>query len=102
VQGGLDEIRKEAWPFYRTISGVRLYWVLEELKGPQGRVGGARSLCAMSSGASDKAGQGRRTSQIQCSEAAAADLNGKIQCGKLSESARQGELPHRRPPQLIL
>ena len=32
--GGLDVIRKEARPFYRTISGVRLYWVLEEPKGP--------------------------------------------------------------------
>ena len=30
-------IRKEAWPFYRTISGVRLYWVLEEPKGPEVR-----------------------------------------------------------------
>jgi hypothetical protein len=27
---------KEAWPFYRTISGVRLCWELEELKGPKG------------------------------------------------------------------
>jgi len=35
-RGGLDVIRKEAWPFYRTISGVRLYWVLEEPKGPKG------------------------------------------------------------------
>ena len=26
--GGLDVIRKEAWPFYRTISGVRLHWAL--------------------------------------------------------------------------
>ena len=26
---------KEAWPFYRTISGVRLCWELEEPKGPQ-------------------------------------------------------------------
>ena len=34
--GGLDVIRKEAWPFYRTISGVRLYRVLEEPKGPKG------------------------------------------------------------------
>jgi len=33
---GLDVIRKEAWPFYITISGVRLYWVLEEPKGPKG------------------------------------------------------------------
>ena len=33
--GGLDVIRKEAWPFYRTISDVRLYWVLEEPKGPR-------------------------------------------------------------------
>jgi len=32
--GGLDVIRKEAWPFYTTISGVRLYWELEEPKGP--------------------------------------------------------------------
>ena len=24
--GGLDVIRKEAWPFYRTSSGVRLCW----------------------------------------------------------------------------
>jgi len=34
--GGLDSIRKDAWPFYRTISGARLYWVLEEPKGPKG------------------------------------------------------------------
>ena len=33
---GLDVIRKEAWSFYRTISGVRLCWELEEPKGPQG------------------------------------------------------------------
>ena len=32
VGGGLDVIRKEAWPFYRTISGVRQYWELEESK----------------------------------------------------------------------
>ena len=29
-------IRKEAWTFYRTISGIRLCWVLEEPKGPKG------------------------------------------------------------------
>ena len=29
-------IRKEAWPFYRTISGVRLCWELEEPKEPGG------------------------------------------------------------------
>ena len=34
--GGPDVIRKEAWPFYRKISGVRLYWELEEPKGPTG------------------------------------------------------------------
>ena len=34
-KGGLDVIRKEAWPFYRTIFGDRLYWVLEEPKGPK-------------------------------------------------------------------
>ena len=28
-------IRKEAWPFYRTISGVRLSWELEEPEGPK-------------------------------------------------------------------
>ena len=31
--GGPDVIRKEAWPFYSTIFGVRLCWELEE---PQG------------------------------------------------------------------
>ena len=36
----VDVIQKEAWPFYRTISGVRLYWVLEEPKGPKGEVSG--------------------------------------------------------------
>ena len=41
--GGPDVIRKEAWPFYRTISGVRLCWELEEPKGPTG-VGGVRLL----------------------------------------------------------
>jgi len=35
-RGGLDVIRKEAWPFYRTTSGVRLCWELEEPKGPKG------------------------------------------------------------------
>ena len=33
--GGADVIRNEAWPFYRTISGVRLCWELEEPKGPK-------------------------------------------------------------------
>ena len=36
---GLDVIRKEAWPFYRTSSGVRLCWELEEPKGPKVRTG---------------------------------------------------------------
>ena len=31
--GGPDVIRKEAWCFHRTISGVRLCWELEEPKG---------------------------------------------------------------------
>ena len=30
--GGLDVIRKEAWPCYRTNSGVRLCWVSKNLK----------------------------------------------------------------------
>ena len=34
--GGLDMIRKEAWPFYITSSGVRLRWELEEPTGPKG------------------------------------------------------------------
>ena len=34
--GELDVIRKEAWSFYRTISGVRLCWELEEPRGPKG------------------------------------------------------------------
>ena len=33
--GGLDVIREEAWPSYRTRSGVRLCWELEEPKGPK-------------------------------------------------------------------
>ena len=33
---GLDVNRKEAWRFYRTCSGVRLCWELEEPKGPKG------------------------------------------------------------------
>ena len=33
---GPDVIRKKAWSFYRTISGVRLCWELEEPKGPEG------------------------------------------------------------------
>jgi len=37
-------IRKEAWSFYRTISGVRLCWELEETKGPNGRTADALSL----------------------------------------------------------
>ena len=28
---------KEAWPFYRTSSGVRLCWELEEPEGPKGQ-----------------------------------------------------------------
>ena len=34
--GGPDVIRKEVWPFYRTISGVRLWWELEESEGHKG------------------------------------------------------------------
>ena len=34
--GELDVVRKEAWPFYGTSSGVRLCWELEEPKGPKG------------------------------------------------------------------
>ena len=37
--GGLAVIPKEAWPFYRTISGVRLCWEVEQPEGPKG--GGA-------------------------------------------------------------
>jgi len=33
--GGPDANRKEAWPFYRTISDVRLCWELEEPNGPK-------------------------------------------------------------------
>jgi len=36
VEDSSDVIRKKAWPFYRTISGVRLCWELEEPKGSQG------------------------------------------------------------------
>ena len=33
---GAYVIRKEAWPFYRTIFGVRLSWELEQPEGPKG------------------------------------------------------------------
>ena len=33
---GLDVIQTEAWRFYRTLSGVRLCWELEEPQGPEG------------------------------------------------------------------
>ena len=33
----IDMIRKEAWPFYRTSSGVCLCWDLEEPEGPKGQ-----------------------------------------------------------------
>ena len=39
-------IRKEAWPFYRTILGVRLRWELEEPKGPKG-LSGDTTPCRM-------------------------------------------------------
>ena len=35
--GGPDAIRKEAWSYYRTSSGVRLCWGLAESRGPKGR-----------------------------------------------------------------
>ena len=34
--GGPDVLRKEAWSFYRTSSGVCLYWEVEVPKGPKG------------------------------------------------------------------
>ena len=42
--GGLDVIRKEAWPLYGTSSGVRLCWVSENLKDLTDRVGRTLSL----------------------------------------------------------
>ena len=30
-------IRKDAWPFYKTTSDVRLCWEIEEVRGPKGR-----------------------------------------------------------------
>ena len=47
--GGLDVIRKDAWSFYRTISGVRLCWELEEPKGPKGRMCHIRSTAIVAS-----------------------------------------------------
>ena len=46
--GGPNVIRKEAWPVYRTISGVRLFWELEGSKGPQGRRSRPATLFASS------------------------------------------------------
>ena len=43
--GGLDVIRKEAWPFYRAISGVRLCWELEQPKGPEAEEAEGKPSC---------------------------------------------------------
>ena len=48
--GELDVIQKEAWPFYRTSSGVHLCWELEE---PNGPTGAAPSSYAASVGVRD-------------------------------------------------
>ena len=40
---GPDVIRKGAWSFFKSISGVRLCWELEEPKGPKGRLGGVHA-----------------------------------------------------------
>ena len=44
ITGGRDVIRKEAWPFYRTIFGVHLCKKLEESKGPTGEGAGLDPL----------------------------------------------------------
>ena len=36
TKGFLDVIQKEAWPFYRSSSGVRLCWELEKPQEPKG------------------------------------------------------------------
>ena len=47
-RGGLAYvIRKEAWPFYTTISGVRLCWELEEPQGPKRPTGAATVASAL-------------------------------------------------------
>ena len=56
---GADVIRKEAWSFYRIISGVRLCWELEEPKGPKERCRGCAGcpvrLCSVfSDGVSER------------------------------------------------
>ena len=52
-RGGLNVIRKEAWLFCRTSSGVRLCWELEEPKGPKGNaIQQAMSLTASLTGRS--------------------------------------------------
>jgi len=45
--GGLNVIRKEAWLFCRTSSGVRLCWELEEPKGPKGPKAARREPSAL-------------------------------------------------------
>ena len=46
---GVSSVRrgKEAWPFYRTISGVRLCWELEQPKGPPVILGVLRAVPAL-------------------------------------------------------
>ena len=43
-RGGPGVIRKEAWPFYRSVPGVRLCWELEEPRGPKGPKRNATTL----------------------------------------------------------
>jgi len=65
VPGPFDVIRKEAWSFYRTSSGVRLYWELEEPKGPSSvrglSQGTSRIIQSCVAGPADQAGPCRFT-----------------------------------------
>ena len=62
--GGADVIRKEAWSFYRTSSGVRLCWELEEPKGPEG-IGSSVGVHPCYSKGSDLAGSSIQLLKMQ-------------------------------------
>ena len=59
-------IRKEAWSFYRTSSGVRLCWELEEPKGPKGLGGIGSSLKVLKAGCGQRDPAIRKDAGLYC------------------------------------
>ena len=92
--GGPGVIRKEAWSFYRTISGVRLCWQLEEPEGPKGSAD-----CMFLEAA--RGGSTRRTRQLSSRVKLLSAINLKALCGSLGPLGSSSS-KHRRTPELVL